>query len=184
MKRVSFILLSVFCLMTVFTMTAYGATMSVSIEGITPSIEIGSVTIVWDVADDFILDSAIATDGNAIPNKILVGWSSTLSYSETDGTLTYGNADWDFLMDTDNKNPMLNGTVCSFDYSGTIRDYSDLLFFDYTGKDTYPVQLLNQETWLSEGEMRCCVPIPGAVLLLGSGLLGLIGIGSRRMRKS
>ncbi len=29
-----------------------------------------------------------------------------------------------------------------------------------------------------------CVPIPGTVLLLGSGLLGLMGIGSRRMRKS
>jgi hypothetical protein len=183
MKRAGFILLSVFCLMTVFTITSYGATMSVSIDGISPSIEIGSVTIVWDVAEDFTLESAAATDGNAIPEKISMGWMSTLSHSGTARTLTYGNADWDFLGNF-GKNPMHNGTVCSFDYSGTIEGYSDLLFFDYTGEYTYPVQLLNPDTWISEGEMRAVVPIPGTVLLFGSGLLGLMGIGRRRMKKS
>ena len=40
----------------------------------------------------------------------------------------------------------------------------------------------DRDVVFSGGDISC-VPIPGALLLLGSGLLGLIGIGRKRMRK-
>ena len=52
--------------------------------------------------------------------------------------------------------------------------------FDFT---TQAGESIDASVIFKGGEINV-VPIPGAILLLGSGLLGLIGIGSRRMRKS
>ena len=113
------------------------------------------------------------------------GWLTTATHYNTDNIFKYGAADWDKLS-TGVKNPMTNnGTICSFEYNGEITGCSNFLFFDYTGIDLNPVILLNQDTWLSDGEMKfgSAVPIPTAIWLLGSGLIGMFGV-RRKLGKS
>ena len=79
----------------------------------------------------------------------------------------------DILMGTIQFSPIAMGvsTITTSDYSAS----PDFTYFDGVSFDS--------EVTFCGGTVNV-VPIPGAILLLGSGLLGLIGIGRKRMRKS
>ncbi|OEU44833.1 MAG: hypothetical protein BBJ60_02875 [Desulfobacterales bacterium S7086C20] len=79
----------------------------------------------------------------------------------------------DILMGTIQFSPIAMGTSMI-----TSRDYSDFPDFVYFDGGTF-----DDEVTFCGGTVNV-VPIPGTVLLFGSGLLGLMGIGRRRMKKS
>jgi hypothetical protein len=49
------------------------------------------------------------------------------------------------------------------------------------GNTTDPLWLLDGGTWVRSGDVAV-VPVPGALLLFGSGLMGLLGVGHRQRR--
>lgn len=75
--------------------------------------------------------------------------------------------------------PLVDGLVASFNLEALGVDNWSLVLENVAfGMGGTPVEVITQD-----GSVNA-VPIPGTVLLFGSGLLGLMGIGRRRLRKS
>ncbi len=80
--------------------------------------------------------------------------------------------DWDWN-DPDYK-PMTTGRVVTIT-SDVELSFDLLVFYDFEGKIKFPPGY-----FLSEGFKETTVPIPGAMMLLGSGLAGVFGLVRRR----
>jgi hypothetical protein len=74
-----------------------------------------------------------------------------------------------------------NGTLFSFDYNGVINGLTDIVQFDPgDGSNLFP-NPIDLKSFDGSGVTFNQVPIPSAILLLGGGLIGLVGL---RRRKS
>ena len=82
--------------------------------------------------------------------------------------------------------PLIPGIALSLEGDSFFSLDNFLLACDSDPDGKYPKSFFVKQEPLGELGMSytSTVPIPGSVLLLGSGLLGLMGIGRRRMRKS
>ena len=72
--------------------------------------------------------------------------------------------------------PMLPGRIITIT-SAIELDFDALVFYDFSGK------LVPGDYFSSEGFQLAPVPIPGALFLLGSGLIGLIAVRRKQMNK-
>ncbi|MBI9088362.1 MAG: VPLPA-CTERM sorting domain-containing protein [Desulfobacterium sp.] len=80
--------------------------------------------------------------------------------------------DWDFS-DPD-YTPMTSGRVATIT-SDVALTFDSLVFYDFEGKTDFPAGY-----YASEGFKESPVPLPGAMILLGSGLVGVFGLVRRR----
>lgn len=116
-------------------------------------------------------DPIVYVAGNAI-NPANKTWCELLRNSDTQVTATHGVFVGDVY-------PFTDGVIFTVGLSANSVGLYDLLLTDVEFGHGYTPG----EISIENGSVNV-VPIPGAVLLFGSGLLGLMGIGRRRLRKS
>ena len=158
--------------------STFASTYTIDICDLSDPSPIETVTLWYTVSDDFNIPDPVEL-GDAIPAKLgMFGWLIDVQ-SVVNNKLTLAVSNWDYLMTTPPiENPMLNGTIFTFDYVGTINSL-DLIGFANKLGEPVTVNLLAFD---AEGTHFSAIPIPGAIFLFGPGLLGLIGL-RRRMKK-
>ena len=72
------------------------------------------------------------------------------------------------------------GTIGQFDHAGTILGIDSFRFTDGAGDPVPYSDLIVANFSADSANFSVVVPIPGSILLLGSGLVGLIGIARRK----
>ncbi len=104
-------------------------------------------------------DSWAITLGNAVPSE-----GNWIFENFGSWNAVYDDYNWS---DPDYA-PMLSGNILSIT-SNVELSFSDMGFYDYQGKSVDP------EYFSTDGFSQSAVPIPGSLILLGSGLLGFLG---------
>jgi hypothetical protein len=141
------------------------------------------------VGGDFAFDNVQL--GSAIPTDGTLGWdidSQSISNDPTYGLVfKLGAFDQDGLFLSD-PHYMQDGIIASFDYGGFLGDFAVIQFDPGDGSNLYQmdsenpnhfdvIQLLSRS---ETGSTFSAIPIPSTLLLLGSGLVGLIGLKRRK----
>ena len=157
---------------------AGAATISFDIEGVEslPSLgyDRGIAGFIWDF--DYVDTTTLtATLGDAVS----VAWfvTSTIDKPES-GILQVEAVDMMFT------SPMTNGTILTLEYDGTINwnTFYGWEFRDYSNNTINEINFKSSVLTDGGNTTFAQVPIPGAIWLLGSGLLGLVTIRRRRAK--
>jgi len=183
MKRISILFAALFfaLILTVGQASAY----TVTIDGLDSVDTVHGFSLWFDVSADFSYSNLSL--GDAIPAAISTGWiaDNPQVVDSPDNIFKYGAGDMDYSFMA-SPNPLLNGTLFSFDYTGTILGFRLVQFADITAGNLYAednsgaIKLLSFDAnGAAFGTSQ--VPVPGAVWLLGSGLFGLVAIRRRRV---
>jgi len=140
----------------------------------------------FSVGDDFQLMSFIT--GNAIPVD-QSQWQMVKGPVENNSVVddsTYGlvykvdGFDFASLLDLGH-NPLVDGTLFEFEYSGTLFGLTNVLKMEGGNEDLFASGEFSVLSYDSEGmTIGSPVPIPGGLILFGSGLLGFFGIKRRK----
>ena len=171
----------VFSMILLVRSVTYAAPFQITISGLPePISEIQTFLITLEVSDDFSAD--LFSFGDAIPTGGTLGWDNTpynITGNPGDRVWKIDGLDQDGLF-LDDYHDMVNGVICTFDYVGSILgvDESQLLISNRVGDNQW-VNLGLQYTLSANEMVISAIPIPGAVWLLGSGLIGLVGIRRR-----
>lgn len=150
-----------------FASSASAALHTISIMGLPDPSGIEAVNVWFDVSSDFELIGPVV-NGSAIPSPKTLGWATDLE--EVSGNVfkfAKSNMDgWALGIE----NPLLNGVIGSFDYNGSILGVNFFQFGDING-DPLSILLASHD----KDQTAFVTPIPPALLLLGTGLVGLLG---------
>jgi hypothetical protein len=133
----------------------------------------GSFTITFDPTVD---TSGDTTTGGSFTGSFALNPGFTLGYTNFGGTVMVGgmsSTNW-----VNQEAPGTNDFVLIIDWSGSNPTYD---FFSYSAASTPDVYVWDAYAGSVCVEQGNLVPVPGALVLFGSGLLGLVGW--RRFRK-
>jgi hypothetical protein len=178
MKKMK-LFISAFIILFFLSSMGNAATMTISIDGLDATTPVEGFTIWLDVSD---FSYSNFTTGDAIPPAVSsFGWLEDNLSADTNGLMKIGYSDWDYLMDSLD-NPLVNGTMVTFDYSGSIDALNLAQLFKSTDwyNNGITLETFSDTNINFQGS---AVPIPGALWLLGSGLIGIVGI-RRKLGKS
>ncbi|PXF54712.1 MAG: hypothetical protein C4B58_15745 [Deltaproteobacteria bacterium] len=191
--------MAIFVILYLSISFAYAATLTIDLNGFPNPTKVESFCMIFDVGDNFVYSDGTLQFGSAVPfvapdDTALLPWMFTDNNpAVVDGKFRVDMLNGDVLDplyplllrkdgNYSENNLLPDGTIASFVCEGTIDDVEYFLFSDVAGN---PVEYSDQIVVSLDGEgAHCCVPIPGALVLLGSGLIGLIGLGRRRIKES
>ncbi|PID40324.1 MAG: hypothetical protein CR984_03780 [Proteobacteria bacterium] len=184
--------------------TAYSATYTITLDLPSDPTEIESIFFVFDVEADFNYINDSLALGDAAPQNDRTGdsqyqWElSNSNPAPIEGMFLLDAFNSDVL-DTSvtiinvpglgniqtsdglyNENNLVNGTLFTFEYEGTLKLEKFSAFNSLAGPVSYDSLLRAIKT--EEGLTVTTTPIPPALLLLGSGLAGGIGLRRRMIR--
>ncbi len=161
-------LASILSLTLIVSSTSFAATYSITMEDLgADGLDIAGFTFWLDGDIDFV------TSNQAYGPGVPLTW-----VKDTPHNSHFGAADWAPLIGGD-LTPLSNGVLVSFDYEGTINPSDPFKLVKFT--NTSAVDLFSSGEMIlrsfdASGATFAPVPIPGAVWLLGSGLIGLAGL--------
>ena len=154
------------------------ASYDISVDGLgSDGMDIAGFTFWLNVGHDF--QSTDITYGPAVPKENMMTWAIDNPHKSHFGASDMGVLFGNPLV------PLSNGTLVSFNYEGTFNldNPFELVKFTTTdGDDLFKGGKIIIKSLSPEGAVFAPVPIPGAVWLLGAGLIGLAGY-SRKKRQ-
>ena len=188
--------LAIFVILYLSVSFAYGATLTIDMNEFPNPTKVETFAIFFNVSDDFVYTLDTLRFGSAVPfvapeDLTLFPWMF-VDPVVGDGKFVvdmYNGDVWDPFFQTlfqkdgiySENNLLSDGIIATFEYDGTIYGIEHFLFSDAAGDK---VEYWEQIVVSLDGEgVHCCVPIPSGLILLGSGLIGLIGLGRRRIKK-
>jgi len=151
-----------------------------------PVSEIQSFTFWFSVDNNFSFTNSQL--GTAVPQNEFDqknGWDSQFDIQiddDRDRVFKVGGIDQDGSFFT-NYFDLCNGTIATFDYEGTILGLTDVFQISNRSGNNMVKALKLNYILNNSGLNVSAVPIPGAIWLLCSGLIGIVGIRRKRMRK-
>lgn len=202
MKKIAILIIISFCTLS-FIPNAKANTVSIILSG-TENVEISGFQLFF-IEPDGSYGWPVEFDNNVIPPTcdFSYDWGNAVPYSgdywgldtyidgidddvdHVRGILLYADSfvSWNKLDDGIVLTMTSENTIFGINISDSKKQ-----FYDFQGDfgKIIPPELLNfDEIWLSGDQtvIISAVPIPGGLILLGSGLIGLIGLGRRRIKK-
>ncbi|MBW1925121.1 MAG: PEP-CTERM sorting domain-containing protein [Deltaproteobacteria bacterium] len=161
------------------------APFTIEITGLPNPSGIGGFTFWFDVSDDFDLLSD-RNFGSGIPGDGSFGWAFDANQvvgSQGARLFKVGAFDQDGLY-LDDPHNLQDGILLQFEYAGEIYEAKKIEFSNYAGDTSGPSDF-NLSASLSPSGLlisssTTVIPIPSTVLLLGSGLFGLVALRRKR----
>lgn len=130
-----------------------------------------------------LVDNDLITATGTFDDSVLVGGTGTIDFSLSSNSLTITVGSISYFESDDNGLPtisLFSGDLDAFNFSTTLDGNSfDSYFNTFDGFDSNGLAI--NGTWNSTVTLSP-VPVPAAVWLFGSGLLGLVGVARRRTR--
>lgn len=162
--------------------SANAATFTMEIKDVS-NLDIMSFCLKFDVSDNFETENFLW--GESIPSeKVSMGWQANAEGKIDDhDRLVIDASDYDALFKHGN-NGLIDGTLFSFDYTGTIGvlSFSELMLddgmdgIDLLSSNEFEIKILSS----TSGIIQAAVPVPSAFLLLLTGLCSLAGLTRRK----
>lgn len=161
-------------------MSHAATSMTISVDGLEYVDDVEAFNLWADVSDDFSVIGPVF--GNAIPPVPPpppveppvepVGWSIDANRVESN-EYYFACSNQDAWSNLGIKNPMLNGVIATFEYEGTFNSTTKFQFGNFDGIEITGISLMFED---GNNIKFTGVPIPGAIFLFASGLLGLFGM--------
>ena len=191
MKRI-FITFFLFCLVMLVSVASYASTLKVSIDGIENLADdnIWSYQMNWSINTTLDI-SSYETDFN-VTDQHLWNFNWKLNWNNNDNDNNDNNEGKLIVLADDNfgeNSPLVNGELFTITYPDDTEITLTMESFLLSSDGAEQVKIIDRQlpiTFTNGDSLKLAisqVPIPTTLFLLGSGLIGLIGVRRKQMNK-